>query len=55
MIARAADAGIEVQELARFAVRPPGRPGLVVGYGAIAATDIDEGLRLLRACFDAAS
>ncbi len=53
VIARAADTGVEVQELARFAVRPPGRPGLLLGYGAIAAGDIDEGLRLLRACFEA--
>jgi len=51
-IARAADAGVEVQELARFAVRPPGRPGLLLGYGAIAAADIDEGLRLLMRCFE---
>ena len=53
VIARAADTGVEVQELTRFAVRPPGRPGLLLGYGAIAAGDIDEGLRLLRACFEA--
>jgi GntR family transcriptional regulator/MocR family aminotransferase len=32
-----------------YAARP--QAGLVLGYGAIATTDIDEGLRRLRSCF----
>jgi GntR family transcriptional regulator/MocR family aminotransferase len=49
---RASESGVEVQQLATFAVTPPGRAGLVLGYGAIATTDIAEGLRRLRSCFE---
>jgi GntR family transcriptional regulator/MocR family aminotransferase len=49
---RAADADVAVQELSRLAHEPPGRPGLLIGYGAIATSRIGEGLRRLRACFD---
>jgi GntR family transcriptional regulator/MocR family aminotransferase len=49
---RASEAGVEVQQLARFAVGAPGRAGLVLGYGAIPTAHIEEGLRRLRECFD---
>jgi GntR family transcriptional regulator/MocR family aminotransferase len=52
---RASDAGVEVQQLAAFALNPPARPGLVLGYGAIATSHIEEGLRRLRRCFDEGS
>jgi GntR family transcriptional regulator/MocR family aminotransferase len=51
VVARAADAGVAVQQLAWFALAPPARPGLVLGYGAIPAGRIEEGLRRLRASF----
>lgn len=49
---RASDVGVEVQQLATFAVNPPGKAGLVLGYGAIAIDDIEEGLRCLARCFE---
>jgi GntR family transcriptional regulator / MocR family aminotransferase len=49
---RASDAGVAVQELSRFAVDAPGRPGLVLGYGAIPTARIEDGIRRLRSCFD---
>ena len=48
---RASGLGVEVQELARFAVGEPVRAGLVLGYGGILTADIEEGLGLLRECF----
>jgi GntR family transcriptional regulator/MocR family aminotransferase len=48
---RASDAGVQVQTLSRFAVHAPAKPGLVLGYGAISAGQIEEGLRRLRLCF----
>jgi len=48
---RAAELGVQVQRLARFAVDGPPRAGLLFGYGAIATTRIHEGLSLLRSCF----
>ncbi len=48
---RAADVGVAVQELSRFAVNPT-RPGLILGYGAIATAHIHEGLNRLRRCFE---
>jgi GntR family transcriptional regulator/MocR family aminotransferase len=53
---RAAALGVQVQELARFAVsaRPPAI-GLLLGYGLIPAADIGPGLALLRAAFEARS
>jgi GntR family transcriptional regulator / MocR family aminotransferase len=50
-MARAADAGVATHALASMAARPPGRPGLILGYGAIATEHIDEGMRRLRAAF----
>jgi len=49
---RASDAGVAVQELSRFAVDAPRRPGLVLGYGAIPTAQIAEALRRLRACLE---
>jgi GntR family transcriptional regulator/MocR family aminotransferase len=48
---RAAEADVAVQDLGRMAHEPPGRPGLLLGYGAIATSRIAEGLRRLRASF----
>ncbi len=53
VVRRASDAGVEVQTLSRFAVDAPAKPGLVLGYGAILAEQIEEGLRRLRLCFGA--
>jgi GntR family transcriptional regulator/MocR family aminotransferase len=50
----AAEAGVAVQPLARLAVQPPGRPGLLLGYGAIDANRIEEGIARLRDCFEEA-
>jgi len=41
------------ERLVSFAVEGPPRPGLLVGYGAIATADIEEGLRRLRAAVTA--
>jgi GntR family transcriptional regulator / MocR family aminotransferase len=49
---RAAERSVAVQSLSRFAVDATKRSGLLVGYGAIATPDIQEGLRRLRECFD---
>ena len=50
---RAADADVAVQALSSFAVGASAHAGLVLGYGAIATGDIDEGLHRLRTCFRA--
>ena len=50
---RASAAGVQIQSLSRFAVQVPAKPGLVLGYGAIATANIEEGLRRLRLCFAA--
>jgi GntR family transcriptional regulator/MocR family aminotransferase len=49
IVRRAAERSVAIQA---FDANPPGRPGLMLGYGAIATGRIKEGLRLLRACFD---
>jgi GntR family transcriptional regulator / MocR family aminotransferase len=49
---KASEAGVEIQELSTFTVAKPGRPGIVLGYGAIPTAKIKEGLRRLRYCFD---
>jgi GntR family transcriptional regulator / MocR family aminotransferase len=51
--ARAEAGGVGLQQLASFAVERPAPPGFVLGYGAIATADIEEGLRRLRAAFEA--
>jgi GntR family transcriptional regulator / MocR family aminotransferase len=48
---RAADRGVAVQVLSRFAVNGTPRAGIMLGYGAIPTARIDEAMRLLRACF----
>jgi GntR family transcriptional regulator/MocR family aminotransferase len=52
IVARASDAGVEVHKLSSFAFDHDPRPGLAIGYGAIAASRIAEGGRRLRRCFD---
>lgn len=47
---RAAELGVQVQRLARFAFNAP-RAGLLFGYGAIPTAHIPKGLALLRSCF----
>jgi len=47
---RARQVGVNVYALTPFRHSGPGRTGLVIGYGAIQSTRIDEGLRRLRAC-----
>lgn len=52
VVRRASELGVEVQELSRSAVERPAPAGLIMGYGAISAGDIGEGLRRLRGCFE---
>jgi GntR family transcriptional regulator/MocR family aminotransferase len=47
---RARSMGVGLYALSGFRYEQPGRTGLVVGYGAIQSTRIDEGLHRLRAC-----
>jgi GntR family transcriptional regulator/MocR family aminotransferase len=52
---RAAERGVAVQLLSSQVLSPLATsplPGIMLGYGAIPAVRIEEGLRLLRACFD---
>jgi len=48
-LAREADIGFD--RLSVYCAARPAQAGLVLGYGAIASADIDEGLRRLRRCF----
>jgi len=48
---RAAEVGVACRALSTFSVGKVRLAGVVLGYGAIATSDIDEGLRLLRTCF----
>ena len=48
---RAHQADVAVQHMSSFAVGTSVRAGLVLGYGAIAAGQIKEGLRRLKTCF----
>jgi len=48
----AADRGVAVQVLSWFAVSGTPRAGIMLGYGAIPTAHIEEGMHLLRACFD---
>jgi GntR family transcriptional regulator/MocR family aminotransferase len=50
---RAFDAGVGIQLLSTFAISEAPRAGVVLGYGAIGAEQIPEGLRRLRKCFEA--
>ena len=49
---RARADGVDLYALGSFGVRHPRPAGIVLGYGAISADDIPEGLRVLPACFD---
>ena len=46
-------AGVAVQQVPSFDAGTPTPPGLMIGYGAIATDQIEEGMRLLRSCFEA--
>lgn len=49
---RAMNIGVAFQRLSSCAVSDSARAGVVLGYGAIATGQIQEGLRRLRKCFD---
>lgn len=49
---RAAERDVAVHILSSFAVNASPQAGVMLGYGAIATAHIEEGLSLLRACFD---
>ncbi|HEX5039113.1 MAG TPA: PLP-dependent aminotransferase family protein [Candidatus Limnocylindria bacterium] len=51
VMARALETGVAAHLLSAMAAVPPGRPGLILGYGAIATEHIDEGMRRLRLAF----
>jgi GntR family transcriptional regulator/MocR family aminotransferase len=52
IVQRASAAGVEVQQLSAFAFSRPAQAGLVLGYGAISADRIAEGLQRLHRCFE---
>lgn len=53
VVRRAAEAGVAVEPLSRCAVRTPARSvGLMLGYGAIEADSIVEGMRRLSDCLE---
>jgi GntR family transcriptional regulator/MocR family aminotransferase len=52
VFSRAAQADLVFHRLSVFAVSGSPRAGIVLGYGAIPAERIPEGLRRLRRCFD---
>jgi GntR family transcriptional regulator / MocR family aminotransferase len=55
VIRRAAERSVAVQPLVSQVLSPIGispPAGIMLGYGAVPAARIEEGLRLLRACFD---
>jgi GntR family transcriptional regulator/MocR family aminotransferase len=45
-------AGVGVHPLSMFQFNQPSPPGIAIGYGAIQAERIEEGIRLLRKAFD---
>jgi GntR family transcriptional regulator / MocR family aminotransferase len=51
-VQRASAAGLECTPLSMYAAGEHRLPGFVLGYGAIASEQIDEGLALLRRAFD---
>ncbi|MFP2907244.1 PLP-dependent aminotransferase family protein [Pyxidicoccus sp. 3LFB2] len=55
VVARANAVGVGLVPLSRYYAGPSAKPGLVLGYGAVATARIDEGLRRLRACISAAA
>jgi GntR family transcriptional regulator/MocR family aminotransferase len=52
VLRRAIDLGVAFQRLSLLAVGDSGPAGVVLGYGAIATGQIQEGLHRLRKCFD---
>jgi GntR family transcriptional regulator / MocR family aminotransferase len=52
VLSRASAAGVTLQPLSMFDVGPPSQPGIVLGYGAIPTTDIQEGPGRLRRGLD---
>ena len=52
VVQRARNDEVAVVALSPFGMAGPARPGLLIGYGAIATERIEEGLRRLRACLD---
>jgi len=48
---KAAAADVAISCLADFCHERPGQPGLLFGFGTIAMSSIDEGLKRLRQCF----
>ena len=50
---KAASAGVQVQEFTQFTFEADPMAGLVLGYGAIATSQIAEGMRRLRCCIEA--
>jgi GntR family transcriptional regulator/MocR family aminotransferase len=51
VVRRAAERGVRVEALADFFAGPVSREGLVIGYGAIPSSRIDDGLALLEESF----
>jgi GntR family transcriptional regulator / MocR family aminotransferase len=51
VVARAWQSGVAVETLAGYCGESPAQSGLVIGYGAIAAEDIGEGMRRLADSF----
>jgi GntR family transcriptional regulator/MocR family aminotransferase len=49
---RASDQGIAVQLLSSFAVNARPQAGIMLGYGVIQTDQIEQGMCLLRSCFD---
>jgi GntR family transcriptional regulator/MocR family aminotransferase len=52
VLRRASARGVEAFPLSMYAISDDVRPGVVLGYGAIAGEHIEEGLARLRASFD---
>jgi GntR family transcriptional regulator/MocR family aminotransferase len=55
VLARAAESGIAVENLAVYCACGPARLGLVLGYGGIPTERVEPGLRLLADCFRSAA
>ena len=55
VVRRAARRGVRVETLAGFFAGPVSREGLVIGYGAIPTSRIDDGLALLKESWDSRS
>jgi len=51
VVEKASEADVAIQDLRTFTIARMARAGIVLGYGAIPSTQIQEGLRRLRSCF----